>query len=237
MTGCGDSDSVTPDPGFSVNQDGVASIQLTPSSMHLKGIGTQVDLSAVVTLKSGQVVTGVQNYVYDPVGRKNHPVEWRSENPFVADFEEPGLLTAISAGETIVQAAIEEIASEAEVVVEAVSSLDPVDVESPIVLHVADITINPNEIVLAEPGSIAYLTCTLIYSDNLIQDEINRYYYHPSGTVSGQIAWSSSDPLIARVSSYGVVQAVSPGEVVIHAEDPWDEMSPTDDIIVIVGNE
>jgi len=231
---CGSGDlNLQPHLAGSNNGADIVALQVSLRSLMLKGIGTSIDMTVIITLSNGQVLTGVQDRTMNPVTDEEYQVDWSTENEFVALFAGPGALTAISAGETRIHASIGDMTASADVMVEAADVLDPVDVESPIALHVANVTINPSDLVMGI-GTSASLAASLFYSDGLTQDDIKRYYVHPDGELAGQLVWYSEDPSIADAVGHGFIQANAPGDVVIHVEDPWTPFFPKANIQITV---
>ncbi len=229
-----DNSGAPDDSNSSLRETGISAVQLSPAALSITGIGTIIDMSLIVSLRNGKVLLGVKSSAVDPVSLESFQVDWNSDNEFVAIFDEPGQLRAVSAGQTTVRATVDGVVSEAEVIVEAVTSLNPLDVESVISLHVANATINPSDILFDAIGDTQILQADLLYSDTVLDTGIKKFYHHPNGTFAGQLVWTSSDPSVVEVIGSGVIRAVGAGTATISVDDPWKESFPQDDITVTV---
>ncbi|WP_439642058.1 beta strand repeat-containing protein [Gemmatimonas sp.] len=138
--------------------------------------GTQRRLAATVTYDEGATAT---------------PVVWRSTFPAVALVDNHGMITALTAGTTIIRATAAGQADSAVITVspQAVGSVS-IDSASSAALFI---------------GDRRTLTVTV---------------RNPAGVnLSGRtITWTSANPLVATVSSAGIVSAVGAGTTVISAE-------------------
>ena len=233
VTACDNSGADT-DTKRSLLETGVSAVQLSPAALSVTGIGTVIEMSLIVSLRNGKVLLGVKENAVDPVSLESFDVEWSSDNEFIAIFDEPGQLRAVSAGQTTVRATVDGIVSEAEVNVEAVTSLNPLDVESIISLHVAHAIINPSDVFFDAIGDTLILQADLTYSDTVLDTGIKKFYHHPNGKFSGQLVWTSSDPTVVEVIGSGAIRAVGAGTATITVDDPWKELFPQADITVTV---
>jgi uncharacterized protein YjdB len=117
------------------------------------------------------------------------PVTWSTSNETVASVTGNGLVSAISPGGAIITATSEGRSAVASITV------------SPIAVARIDISPGDNNVVV---GQTTQLTAELRDAAGaLVTDRL--------------IAWSSSDALVATVTSQGVVTAVSPGSALITA--------------------
>ncbi|MEO7102203.1 MAG: Ig-like domain-containing protein, partial [Gemmatimonadaceae bacterium] len=171
----GASEGKTASASVIVTLSPVASVAVTPGSATLVA-GRTVSLTAVATDANGNVLSG-------------RALVWSSANPSIATVSALGLVTAVAAGSTTINATSEGKAGTAQIVV----TPPPV----------ASVTLAPSSLNL-EVGTASPLSATLRDS---------------SGTsLSGRtITWTTSTPTVATVSTSGTVTAVAAGTAVIAA--------------------
>ncbi len=156
----------------------VAAVTVSPGSASLL-VGRSASLSAVTTDANGNVLSG-------------RSVSWSSANTAVATVSNLGLVTAVGAGSTTIDATSEGKTGVAQVVV----TLPP---PAP----VASVSLAPATATL-QIGTATALVATL-------RDSAGT-------TLSGRtITWATSAPTVATVSSTGVVTATGAGTAVIAA--------------------
>lgn len=119
-------------------------------------------------------------------------VSWVSGNSAVASVDASGLVRAVGAGSTTITASSEGKTGSAQVTITA-----------PAAVPVASVAVTPSSGTLAVGGSVSLSATTRDAS---------------GATLSGRnVAWSSSAPQVATVSSSGVVTAVAAGTATISA--------------------
>ncbi|MBE6895734.1 MAG: Ig domain-containing protein, partial [Ruminococcaceae bacterium] len=144
-----------------------------------------------VTLNAGE---NFALLVYDDTySDRAYTAVWSSDNPAVVSVEQSGFITAISAGSANVTATLTFAEEQQTVTLTcAVTVLQTV-------VNVTGISLNAMEQTL-DVGGVTVLTATVL----------------PDDATNKAVAWSSSDPAVAIVSS-GVVTAVGAGTAIISA--------------------
>ena len=146
---------------------------------------TDISLSTTnAELKVGESLT--LSAIVTPDYASDKTVAWSSDNEEVASINASGEITAISIGEATITASCGAISATCKI------SVIPTPVES--------VTLNRNELVLAE-GDVATLITTVL----------------PDNTTDKTVTWTSSDESIAVVSSSGEVTAIAAGSTIITA--------------------
>ncbi len=235
LNACDDASLVANTPNSTLDPLGVAHIEIVPKDLSIKGIGNSSLMSVTVHLHNGQVLENLTHSFTNEVTGVTHIIEWESNNAFIADVSPNGTVTAVSGGQTFVRAHLQKQYASSTVRVAAENTTDPIIDPFDIPLHAVALTLNPQTMTLNTIGQKVRLLASIHYSDDLLEDVVTRYYKHPSGKISGQLTWQSSDPNIARVSGYGIVTAMGPGQAVITAFDAWDEGFPDGAITVTVS--
>ncbi|ADV83207.1 Ig-like domain-containing protein [Terriglobus saanensis] len=117
---------------------------------------------------------------------------WNSSTPLMASISTSGLVTAIAKGTAVVTAVCDSVAS------------PPVAVTvSPAKATITAVRLTPSSVTL-NIGAVAQLTATATYSDG-------------STAVCSTPTWNSTAPLLASVSSSGLVAAISAGTITVSA--------------------
>ncbi|HTJ24284.1 MAG TPA: Ig-like domain-containing protein [Gemmatimonadaceae bacterium] len=116
-------------------------------------------------------------------------VAWSSSDASVVSVSESGLATAVGAGTATISATSEGITGTAAVTVSVVS--------------VASVTVTPSPATVSPGGTVALTATVKDAGGNVLTGQI--------------VAWSTSNPGIATVSSTGVVTGVAAGTVTITA--------------------
>lgn len=144
-----------------------------------------------VTLNAGE---NFALLVYDDTySDRAYTAVWSSDNPAVVSVEQSGFITALSAGSANVTATLTFAEEQQTVTLTcAVTVLQTV-------VNVTGISLNAMEQTL-DVGGVTVLTATVL----------------PDDATNKAVAWSSSDPAVAIVSS-GVVTAVGAGTAIISA--------------------
>jgi trimeric autotransporter adhesin len=152
-----------------------------------------ISISGAASLGSGasEQLTAQGTYSDGTTQTLTTQVTWQSSDPTVATVGSGGLLTSLKAGTVTVTATMNSISGNANVTVTAATTLTAINVGVP----------NPS----LTSGGTEQLTATGVYFDNTTQ------------TVTTQVAWQSSDPTIAAVSSTGMLTALKAGTVTITA--------------------
>jgi serine/threonine-protein kinase len=137
-------------------------------------------------------------------------VTWTSDDPAVATVSPTGLITALAAGSTVVRARGEGLVAGSQIVV--------------LELELAEDTPAPAEPAASEapagPVPVASLTmedapATVTVGDTRQLQAVTRD--RQGSPLGRRVAWSSDNPAVARVSSSGVVSALSAGTATIAA--------------------
>nr|WP_252732026.1 Ig-like domain-containing protein [Paraglaciecola arctica] len=156
-------------------QKQLGSLSITSITSPLK-ISDSIQLTAISTLANGteQDITTL--------------VTWSVANSEILNISDTGLITGLSAGTTTVTATFEEMTTQQNVSVKAVTALD----------------ISPTSLTLPIASS-QQLSLSAIYTDSTHE------------TLTDSVTWKSSNSDIASVSSSGQVLAKNPGSVAISA--------------------
>jgi trimeric autotransporter adhesin len=118
-------------------------------------------------------------------------VTWRSSNPTVATVTETGLVSAVSVGEATITATSEEKSASATIVVQ------------PAPVPVANVRVSPEVLSVAQGEVVQFVATVFDGAGNVLTDR--------------WVAWSTSNPSTAAVTSEGVVTALAPGSATISA--------------------
>ncbi len=143
-----------------------------------------------LTLRVGKSTTLAA--IISPLDATNKTVAWRVEDNSIANYTGTGLeitVTGVEVGETKIKALSADGPS-AECVITVIPDVIPVEA----------LTLEPTELVL-KVGETSELTATIT----------------PEDATDKVITWVSGDETKATVSETGVVTAIAPGEVLIHA--------------------
>ncbi|MGI8547056.1 MAG: Ig-like domain-containing protein [Gemmatimonadaceae bacterium] len=170
-----------------------APVTPTPTPTSPAPVATVSVLPGSLSLTTGQTAS-VSALALDADQKvlSGRAVTWSSANSAVATVDGSGSVRAVGAGNTTITATSEGKAGTAQVVVTA-----------PAAVPVASVAVNPS-------------TGNIVVGGTLMLSATTR---DASGaTISGRsVAWSTTAPQIATVSSSGVVTAISPGNVTITA--------------------
>jgi hypothetical protein len=157
----------------------VSSVKLTLAQPTI-ALGQTTQASVVATLSDGSLVNG--------------PVDYSSQNPSVATVSSKGVVTALTAGVAMINAAVASHAAS------------------------ATITVKP----LAPPAAVVAAVAVALDSTSLTighSTKASATVQDASGNLMlGQVVtWASLSPTIATVSSTGMVTAVDSGPAIIRA--------------------
>lgn len=213
-----------PSPGQSTDV-GIQSVAINPEALSLQGLGTTVQLTADVTLTSGQRLTGIRERFFDPVARRTRQVIWSPENPYIASVTPTGTVQAVWSGRTTIRATVDGVVGEATVDVLPYATQG---------LAVVGTTIVPPSATLTHVGESIRLRAEVFYSDGTHLKDITSFYLHPSGKEGGQLHWQSSDPAVAWIALSGWLKATGPGEAEITLTNLWEEGFPEATMTVVV---
>jgi uncharacterized protein YjdB len=172
--------TVTPTP--------VDNVVVTPSSPTIL-IGATVALSAAPYSSTGELLTG-------------RSLTWSSGTPSVADVSSSGVVTALSAGSTVIFASVDGVLGWTTVVVVATP--------------VASVTVTPPSATVAVAGTTPYSAVLHDGSGNVLTGRV--------------IAWTTSNAAIATIDASGVATGVAPGTATITATS--EGQSATASIVV-----
>ncbi len=153
------------------------SIALSANSLAFDALSDTLRLSATVTDAGGAVFGAA-------------PVTWTCSDTTVARVSAAGLVTSVGNGTAIITAQSDQAARTAHVLVR----------QAP-----ASILLQPDSVVLSQPGETAVLTATVF-------DRLGFVITAPS------LTWTSADDAIATVDSTGQVTAVAAGTVLISVQ-------------------
>jgi uncharacterized protein YjdB len=168
----------------------VAEVALIGPSKPLE-IGSTAQLTATVKDAHGVVLPG-------------RAVLWTSTDPAVANVSSTGMVTALAAGSTTVEAASENRQASFPVRVNAAAAPAPAPVPvTPAPVAVASVTVTPSTDSLVV-GSTAQFSAAALDA-------------HGAPLKGRAITWSSNDSRVATVSDAGLVRAVAPGSAAITA--------------------
>jgi len=123
-----------------------------------------------------------------PANATNNQLNWQSSDPTVATVNSNGLVTAVGSGLAII----------------TVSSTDGsnISASSTIQITVPIVSINIPQTIGIQVGASTVIAA----------------YVKPANATNTGIKWSSTDTTIAKVNSYGIVNALKPGSVKILAQ-------------------
>ena len=117
-------------------------------------------------------------------------VKWQSSNTAVAAINGAGLASSVGEGTANISATLGTVSSNTSLIVEPA--------------RLTSITVTPpNQALLV--GTTQQFTATGTYTDNSVRD------------VSSQAAWSSSNPAVASIDTYGLATAIATGPTTITA--------------------
>ncbi len=151
-------------------------VTLSATTLSFSSLGDTQQLTATVRDQNGATISGV-------------PVTWESSASNVASVSSTGLVTAVADGTATVTATLGSATGTVSVTVQQVA---------------AEVTLSPNSLVLAGPGTTETVTAFVMDAGG-------------SEIVNVDLTWSSSDASIATVSSSGLVTAVAIGSATITA--------------------
>lgn len=158
---------------------------------------------SAVTLIQGQTtqLTVTRRFPGGPVDVVTERVVYSSSNRNIATVSDKGLVSAREeAGSVIIR--IQDSASDAVVTVSII-------VEAP---RIAGIDVAPSPAIVMQPGVSRQFSATARLTNGVIKD------------VTKQVIWSSSNEAVATVgrtpADFGIVLAISDGDVTINATDP-----------------
>lgn len=162
-------------------------VTVTPKAV----LATSVSLNmANVTLAAGK--TQQLTATIKPSGATDKTITWSSSNSAIAKVSTSGLVTAVSAGSATITAKT----SNGKIATCTVT----VTTTTPSTVAPTSVSLSSSNVAL-EVGKTHQLTATVA----------------PTNATDKGITWTSSNTLIAKVSSSGLVTAVSPGTVTITA--------------------
>lgn len=149
---------------------------------------------------------------FDAEADANRALVWHSSDESIASIDETGEVKALRAGEAVLTA-ITASGNYADACTLTVTRSAPAPEPDPI--PVTDVTLNLTSATM-ECGESLRLTATVspAYADNT------------------SVRWSTSDPAIANVDPTGLVQALSPGSVVITVTTDDGDLSATCEITI-----
>ncbi len=195
------------DPGVATVSDGIVSAVSTGSAIITATSydGGFTDSCAVTVVKNAVHVTGIYldrssltltagekavlKATITPSDADNKTVIWKSRNPSVASIRSDGTVEGISPGVTVITASSADGNLSDSCSVEVVAKDVPAEG-------------------ISLDKSAAYLTAG---------DSLRLAADVTPADSTDQVSWSSSDPAVAKVSSEGIVTALSAGEAIITA--------------------
>jgi hypothetical protein len=143
-------------------------------------LGQSTQATVVATSSDGQSISG--------------PVNFSSQNPSVATVSSKGVVSALTAGIAVIQAAIGSHAASATLTVKPLASPTAV-------VAVVSVTLDSTSLTIGHSAKASAIV--MDSAGNLISDQT--------------VTWTSLSPTIATVSSIGTVTAMAAGSVTIQA--------------------
>jgi hypothetical protein len=168
---------------------GAEDLHLTGGDANVPVFVSGISISrASVALRPRETVTLAAAVV--PASATNRNITWRSDDDAVATVSSAGLVTAVATGDAVIQAIASDGYYIAECLVTVASGATAV----------TGVTLDREQLSL-QVGGAATLTATVA----------------PSSATDKTVAWSSSVPAVAGVSSAGTVVAYAPGTATVTA--------------------
>ena len=160
---------------ITVTSVAVASVAVTPASASVV-VGGTVQLAATARDAAGNVLTG-------------RTVSWSSATPGVATIDANGLVTAVSAGTSVITATIDGVTASATITATAVP--------------VASVSVSPGSASLTTGSTVQLAATARDAAGNILTGR--------------PVSWSSASPAVATVDGAGLATGVAPGSAVITA--------------------
>jgi uncharacterized protein YjdB len=179
------------------------SLAIVPSSQSVASAGQTTQFLAIGNFSTSSSTPGSQNMA----NVSGYTVAWSSSNPSVAAINPlTGVATAVGQGATAISVVVTNNADKSGATATATFT-----VTGPAAETIAALSIFPGSqtITLPLPGSPLQTASYVAIGTNGTTDLQN--------TVTGQMAWSSTNPLVATVDSTGTATALSQGTTTITA--------------------
>jgi uncharacterized protein YjdB/uncharacterized protein YcfL len=206
VTNKSDGTVVTASVALTVNlsaiQEPLLSMAIVPGSQSVAAVGQTSQFLAIGDFSSTSSTPGYQNMA----GVTTYKVAWSSSNPNIATIDATGKVTAVGVGSIAITALATNTTDNSGVVATAAFSVlgpapEPISTMS-IFPATQAVTLPPAN---GAPQTAQFIAIGTNGSTGLQTD------------VSSQVAWTSTNPLVATVSATGLATALSQGTTIINA--------------------